>query len=56
MNRKKFKTYKFEADLKVEGYVECLPEDFQETVEHAIENGEFDYMMGSMDWREVEND
>lgn len=56
MKRDQLKSYKFLADLRASGYVTCRPEDFQDAVEQAITDGEFEYAMGSMDWIEVDLD
>ena len=50
------RAYEFTADLRIKGHVFCTEEDFQDAVEQAITDGEFEYAMGSMDWIEVDLD
>ena len=49
------RAYEFTADLRVKGYVYCKPENFQEAVEQAIEDGEFDFTIAGVDWYELED-
>ena len=48
------KVYKFTADLRIKGHVFCTAEDFQDAIEQAITDGEFDWAIAGVDWEETD--
>ena len=48
------KVYRFTADLRIKGRVFCTAEDFQDAIEQAITDGEFDWAIAGVDWEETD--
>ena len=48
------KVFNFTADLRIKGHVFCTVEDFQDAIEQAITDGEFDWAIAGVDWEETD--